>query len=232
MIEKSPLLTDTQRELLEQYAGGEVELSDHSRTRSRMRSRVRSILKEFPFLFATLPKKDREAIFDGIDEYREESREAKEADGLTLEKAGSWPPGRVRPTDLTFTAEEGEEVYWGVVANLAFLFAGVGDTSEFEHHLEQAIKGARRDQGRLPLNVDVDIDISEETVSLMTIGMKRRKIPGGGWTPLMDSEVFEEQGIGDMSEEELRELFGEGFPKGNKAIYDGESVLTPYDEED
>lgn len=172
MSDTSPLLTATQRETLEAIAAGETELTDNHRTRSRIRSRVRSVLMDTPFLLATLPRKDHEMIFDGIDEYREESiRKGQELWETEFEDVDPWPPDRIRPTDLSFQETEGEELYWGVVATLAFLYSGVDDDLEFEHMLEQAIKGARRMRGGLPLNVEVTIDISRETVDIDATGV-------------------------------------------------------------
>lgn len=57
------------------------------------------------------------------------------------------------------------------------------------------------------------------------IGKKRRVIPEGGHTPLMDPEVFSREGIGEMSVEELHDLFGEGY--SGITIYDGEKVVRP-----
>lgn len=61
------------------------------------------------------------------------------------------------------------------------------------------------------------------------LGKKSREIPGGHSTPLMDPEVYEREGIGNMSPEELQELFGEGYPGAPLAspIYDGEKVFRP-----
>ena len=57
---------------------------------------------------------------------------------------------------------------------------------------------------------------------------KRVVIPGGHSTPLMDPEVFEREGIGEMNPEELREKFGEGYPDAlHSPIYDGEKVFRP-----
>jgi hypothetical protein len=59
------------------------------------------------------------------------------------------------------------------------------------------------------------------------MGKKRRAIPGGKFTPWMDHEVYERERIDDMTGEELRDLFGEGYPTGSWAIYDGEVVYDP-----
>ncbi|PSP83296.1 hypothetical protein BRC96_08955 [Halobacteriales archaeon QS_6_64_34] len=43
----------------------------------------------------------------------------------------------------------------------------------------------------------------------------------------MDEEIYEREDIAEMSGERLRELFGEGYPSGSWAYYDGEKVLSP-----
>lgn len=59
------------------------------------------------------------------------------------------------------------------------------------------------------------------------LGKKRRAIPGGKSTPRMDPDVFDREGIGDMTPDELRELFNGGYPSGLIILYDGEKVFRP-----
>jgi hypothetical protein len=46
-------------------------------------------------------------------------------------------------------------------------------------------------------------------------------------TPFIDEEVYEEEGIGEMSEDELRELFGKGYAEQDLYVYDGEKIYRP-----
>lgn len=228
--DKSQLLTKGQREALLEIKESHAVLSDHSKTRLRIRKRLRLILRDFPFLFDTLPEDDLNKIFEDLEEYLDERDRIQEgAEDVPLERVEE-PPSRYRPANLPFHADEGEELYRGVVAALSFLYAGVDDNAEFEHMLEQAIENAKLSRRRLPhVNVNIEVTGDEERnwwLSRMK-GKTQRKIPGGGWTPYIDRESYQELGIDNMSEDELRELFGQGFSKGALAFYDGDEIHTP-----
>lgn len=153
----SPLLTKTQREVLLDIAEREdVDTADATERshRSRLKNRVKDIIGDFAFLMRYLPRDDRRALFDDLhayNEFREREREA-------IAELPSEGERRMRAVpDTDEQEEEGREVRTGIVATLAFLYAGVDDRLEFEALLEDAIRSAARQDGRLPLDVNVEI---------------------------------------------------------------------------
>lgn len=158
----SPLLTKSQREVLLEIAEREtLEFEDgNERThRSRLRERVRDIIKDFAFLTELLPRQDRQELFDELHAYREFRAEELEA----MRDMPTEGRRRMRAVpEKNDTEQAGEELYDGIVATLAFLYSGVDDRTEFERMLEKAIQNSRHAEGRIALDIEVDITVERD----------------------------------------------------------------------
>ena len=167
MTDNSPLLTPTQRDLLKNLAAGD---DVDRRELSRLRNRVRSIISDFPLLLSTLPPEERRKIFDDLDTHRSflERKWDKPAvtigsEGVEDEPDGPLSGRTLRPADDPDPVEEeAGEFHNGVVAALAFLYAGVSDGPTFEAMLEDAIRQSRHVDGKIAIDVDVRIDMNRE----------------------------------------------------------------------
>lgn len=210
----SALLTPAQREFLQDPE--EPDNKAHARAmRSRIRSRIQEGLRDFQIIVERI---EPEKIADAFE-----------------------------PAVLDNV----------IRSQVAFLYrlatsAGLDADDIFEQGIEQAktskaevlLEQFREDPSNLTMG-EVNLLYEKEKITddkltlqqwstLNIVGKKRRKIPGGGYTPLMDPETFEEEGIGEMSEEELREKFGDGIPasKPHAAFYDGENIYYTSDEDE
>ena len=157
----SPLLTKSQRRYLWERTHEDRE--DDRRQRARIRDRVQDIISDFHFLFRHLPPEERAAIFDDLADYAEWRAEEIEQmrEHAPGDEAGELEVrGRV-PVDQSDAAKAGEDLFHGVTGSLGFLYAGVGNTSDFEGMLEVAIAQAGRQEGDL-LDVDVSIKYTRE----------------------------------------------------------------------
>jgi len=75
---------------------------------------------------------------------------------------------------------------------------------------------------------DAIYDEYMEWVEKQREGREIRNIPNEHrMTPFVDREVYEKEGIGDMGEEELKELFGKGYPERDLYVYDGKKIFRP-----
>lgn len=151
----SPLLTKSQRRYLWERA--HEDRDDDRRQRSRIRKRVQGVVSDFEFLFRYLSPEDRASIFEELEEFAEWRAEERER---MAEADSDELHGRV-PTNQSEAAEVGEDLYRGVTGALGFLYAGVGNTSDFEAILENAVAKAGRQEGDL-LDVDVSIKYTRE----------------------------------------------------------------------
>ena len=160
--DKSPLLTKKQRRLLWEHARGEREEEDR-RERSRLRSRVRDVVTDFKFVFRYLPVDDQRAIFKDFDEFVEWRVEERERMVEHAQERGEGDElqGRIRSAGQSDAAQQGEELYQGVISALALIYRGLGSIGAFEGAIESAVTRAARDEGFL-LDVDVTIDVERE----------------------------------------------------------------------
>jgi len=161
-------LTPTQRDLLVDLAKGDDDVD--RRELSRLRDRIRSIIQESPLLLALLPAEERRKVFDDLETYGEyhQRKWDKEAvtigaDGVVDEPEGPLSGHAMRPADEPDHVEaEGGKLRDGVIAALGFLYAGVDDTPTFEAMLEEAIRQSRLADGKIAVDVDVQIDMDRE----------------------------------------------------------------------
>lgn len=223
MADNSPLVTSSQREWLDGDPDINPEDSGERTLRSRLRSRLQGLIVDFSFLLPRIPLDDLDEVFTDLKSLRRARRRtAEERD---------TPPGLIiepRSEDES----DGLDLRNGIIDLLAFLYLGVNSRTDFEHWLEKAIERAEKRRDGLPVDAAVTIDIDREEFRQrlewrVEHGGVIRPIPGGEHTPKMDREVFEEKGIDEMSGEELRGLFGDGFPRGDVVRYDGEKVYRP-----
>lgn len=158
---RSPLLTNTQWEV---FIDPDEDMPDADKRahRSRARKRIRDCLRDFAYLYPNLPQRDRELIFDELDAYR--AHRAKEREMLATPNEGIDDERRMRRAveEPSGEAEDGEELYEGLVSVLAFLYAGVDDREEFENMTEEAITYNRRVENLLPLTLEVSITVERE----------------------------------------------------------------------
>lgn len=171
--DRSPLLTKTQWEVLLDQAE-DMPDADKRAHKSRARNRIRDCLCDFAYVFSVLSKYDREQVFEDIAEYRAyrsyESGVAAESLNTSREDSIDDPRvetgieiGRMRAVDPpSNAAEDGKELYNGLVALLAFLYAGIDDREEFAVMLEDAIRAEREADDLLPLSVEVSITVERE----------------------------------------------------------------------
>jgi hypothetical protein len=224
MSDKSPLITSAQRDWLKEIVQVDMDDSGERTLRTRVRTRLHGAILDFSFLLDRLPPRDLEAVFSDLNHFRrarQRTAEALGAEGVAVE---------LRSED----EQDGDRLQQGIVDLLAFLYLGIDNRTDFEQWLEDAIERAYRVDNRLPVFATVSIGIDRDTPEQMhkwalehRIGKQSRTIPGGKWTPQMDPELYEELGIGEMSGEELRDLFDEGVPRGSLWTYDGEDVYIP-----
>lgn len=161
---RSPLLTETQWRVL---TGKEEEMegSDRRAHKSRARKRVKGILRDFAYLYGNISQDDREQIFENLDDFRAH-REAK----LIAERNAareSERQDRERTATVDFpepapAAEDGKNLYEGLVGLLAFMYGGVNDNGEFERMIERAIRAERQRKSLLPLKIDASISLVRE----------------------------------------------------------------------
>jgi hypothetical protein len=179
---------------------------------------------DFSFLFSNIPLTDLGKIFEDLGSFRRARRRTAEE--------GDIPPGMIIET-RSEDESRGLKLRNGIIDLLAFLYLGVDSQTDFEHWLEKAIARAENRRDGLPVDAKVTIEIDREEFREQLEWRAQyatgtiRSIPGGQSTPRMSREVYEGEGIDEMSGEELRELFGEGFPRSEIVRYDGEKVYRP-----
>lgn len=142
-----------------------MEGSDRRAHKSRARKRVKGILRDFAYLYGNISQDDREQIFENLDDFRAH-REAK----LIAERNAareSERQDRERTATVDFpepapAAEDGKNLYEGLVGLLAFMYGGVNDNGEFERMIERAIRAERQRKSLLPLKIDASISLVRE----------------------------------------------------------------------
>lgn len=240
-------LTGTDREYLrksERERQEEYSRQARSAARSRIRKRVRASLRDFRLLADELPSEERDKIFSNeprTDEFRELQEDiAKTIEFLYTGLKGA--SGFRQPLQQGVANGELELGYADNLFETTVQFSV--DRAYLADHREIAdlIEAEEWDRLhprdlfsfiRLAFSRDaIDFDSIREWLEFRDwgaqfVGKKRRAFPGGKQTPLMDPEVYDREGIGEMSPEELRDLFGEGYGHGTHVIYDGEKVYAP-----
>ena len=188
MTDTSPLLTPSQRELLDDLATDPDTDADR-RELSRLRSRVRSVIIDFRFLLAALTAEERTKLFEDLGKYQEwqERKWDKPAVEVGPEGAvdepgegeeGPLSGGTRHSSDIPDAVEtEGEKLHNGIVAALGFLYAGVDDTPTFEAMLEDAVRQSRLADGKVAVDVDATVDMErEEQHSALVEKLQAREI--------------------------------------------------------
>lgn len=256
MSRKNSLLTEKQREYLQtppRKRKDKYTKQERSYYRREIRERTRAALQDFSLLVDTLPEHERGEIFD-VEWGSEEQRDLEQhlSDVIQFIYAGmkgrSW-----FKTILTAGVRNGE-VELGNVENAFFVNVGfdvehtsVNSVSEAAEHIQNEdwgkldpadlfafVRFARQTKG---FNIETILEGWEQHQQIQEWfgeykgGNKQARIPGGKWTPLIDRDVWEERGYGDMSTEERREeftdLFGEGVSSGANIVYDGKDIFRP-----
>lgn len=243
------MLTTADREFLQ--ASDEERASEYSRqARSaawkRIRERVQNGLRDFRLLARQLPEAEREKIFPGEPGSRERlyvDEDVMSAIDFMYTGLGGVT-GFSRP--MKMGVANGELQLGTVTSALQVTVRFEVGQSQFVELKEAAklveqgewdrltspdlftfVRSAHR-MGAIDFEKFYQSRERQEWSAKYALGKKRKGIPGGKATPLMDLDVFEEWGIGEMSGEELRELFGEGYPATSfGAVFDGEKVFRP-----
>jgi hypothetical protein len=239
MTDKKGFLTRTDRNYLR---GGKEYDSKQGRydRRQSIRERTRGALRDFRLLVKQLPDEERDKIFAAEPGDKELTDDVGKAIQFLYTGMGG-ESGFRRPFRNGVASGE---VALGNVENALY--------ADPQFRVEQAYRTDRRavvdlvEVGewerlsppdlftfiRLALDADaLDFEAIRDRVDFAEwsaeyyLGKKHREIPGGKSTPSMEPEVYEEEGIGEMSAEELRDLFGDGYPPSH--IYDGEKVVLP-----
>jgi hypothetical protein len=247
MTDHKGFLTDTDKEFLrgeKEYTGENANQIRYQR-RSAIRERTRAALADFAFLCDELDANEREKIF--IDDWRtSEALDFEQELSKAIQFFYIGVGGRTgfsRPLKRGVANGEARMGRWSaldVVVRFAIEPVWNADIHTVTD-LVEADEWDRLDLSDLPQFINMAkradaIDFDEIRAKLAEddwfqkyrLGKKHKVIPGGYSTPLMDPEVFDREGIGDMTPEELRDLFGEGYPDTfAAAIYDGEKVFRP-----
>lgn len=258
MSETGSILTEKQRDFLnmsEEERHEQYTKQQRSYYRRKIRQRIRAGLEDFQLLVDELPDTERDEIFAAASqrprtpEYSDLEEDVMHAImflymGMGGESKFRWPLkdgvsnaevalGNAEiavDIDPEFTVDPVRDASLGEVVDLV----EEGDADRLSpRDLFLLVNVAVRKDA-------IDFDAIREDVEFMKwvaeYGRfsKRRPIPGGKHTPLIPVDVYEEQGIGDMSGEELRELFGEGYAS-RFVFYDGEQIFrapTPGSDDD
>jgi len=248
MTDHKGFLTDTDEEFLrgeKEYTGENASQIRYQR-RSAIRERARAALADFAFLCDELDADERAKIFPD-DQRTREARDFELDLSSTIQflymgvggstgfsrplkrgvAKGEARMGTVR-TAFNVTVRFAIDPVWNADIKTAtdLVEADQGDRlelSDFPPFISMAKRADAIDFDEIRAKLAED-----EWFQKYRIGKKHKVIPGGHTTPLMDPEVFDREGIGDMTPEELRDLFGEGYPDTFAApIYDGEKVFRP-----
>lgn len=242
MPELKGFLTEKDREFLRGEKEYESKQGRYARRRS-IRERTRGALRDFLLLCAELSVEERDKIFD-TDPDSDESSELEEGVAKTIEflyagiggYSGFRQPlqtgvakGEVQLGNIDHYLEVSPRFAIDIVrrtdtrATVRAMEAGEWDRLD-PPHLFEFLKLAHR-TGAIDFDaIRRQLDFKEWAVEHQ-LGKSRRAIPDGKHTPLMDPNLFGR--INEMSGEELRALFGEGYPSHSNVVYDGENVIKP-----
>lgn len=234
-------LTKTDREYLRGEKEYDSKQARYSRRKS-IRDGVRGALRDFRLLADELDDEEREQIFD-VEPRSDELRELIQDVSKTVEFLYAGMGGEAGFRRPLKTGVANGELALGNVENALAVAPRFTLNRVYQPDKREIVDLVEAEEWervsppdlftfvRLALTADaLDFDPIRDRLDMeewggYVIGKKRRAIPGGGHTPLMDPEVFDREGIGDMSVEELRDLFGDGY--SGTTIYDGEKVVRP-----
>jgi hypothetical protein len=217
--------------------------------RRSIRERTRLAFGDFSTLVDTLDTDEREKIFDTDKRSKERAQQEQElADMIQFIYTGLGGQRRFSSV-LEQGVQNGEydlgNVSFPLLADPSFTLGEVQDTNvrsatdlieggDYDRlstpDLFQFVRFAQRHEAIDFDGIRSKITEVEETHQYQNQKgyaryTKRRPIPNGKFTPLMEPSVYEEQRIGEKDEHALKEMFGQGY-NHREAFYDGEDVYS------